>query len=94
MDPQIIIKKIRPVLKKHGVLKADLFGSAIRGDMKADSDVDVLVKMPDKATLFGVGRLKIDLEQILSKNVDVVEYEAVHPYVRDSIYASILPISL
>ena len=94
MDPQVIIDKIKPVLKKHGVLKADLFGSASRGKMKTDSDVDVLVKMPEKTSLFGVGSLKIDLEQALLKNVDLVEYEAVHPYIKDSVYSSILPITL
>lgn len=36
-------ERLRPVFRKHGVLRAVVFGSAARGDTSRRSDVDILV---------------------------------------------------
>jgi uncharacterized protein len=36
-------ERLRPIFRKHGVLRAVVFGSAARGDMSRRSDVDILV---------------------------------------------------
>lgn len=74
-----ITVKIIPILKKYGVSRASLFGSILTGKMTDSSDVDILVKMPLKATLFDILGIKVDLEEKLRRKVDVIEYEGIKP---------------
>jgi len=39
-DVDDIKKKIIPILESHGVKRAGLFGSYVRGEMRKDSDID------------------------------------------------------
>jgi len=77
--------KILPVLKKHGVLRARLFGSVVRGEASAGSDVDLLVVLPDGKTLLDLVELKIELEEILGVPVDVLTEGGLHPALRPRI---------
>ena len=77
-------KKIIPILEKYSVKKAALFGSYARGDFNENSDVDILIQ-PPKGMGLGFVRLKRDLEQSLDKKVDLVSYNGISPYLRDSI---------
>jgi len=85
-------KEILPILKKAGVKKAALFGSYVRGDNTRESDVDILIELPEDATLFELGGLKIDLEEKLQRKVDVVPYKSIYPKIRDSILSNQYPI--
>lgn len=40
-----IKKKIVPILKKHGVVRAGIFGSYARGEQNKNSDVDILIEV-------------------------------------------------
>jgi hypothetical protein len=81
------IEKIKeaaiPILKQHGVLKASLFGSWVRGDQKTKSDIDMLVEFEDGKSLFDLIGLEIDLEETLKRKVDVLTYDSIHPRLRD-----------
>jgi len=83
-----MIRQILPVLKQAEVKRAALFGSYVRGDNNENSDVDILVDLPRGKTLLDLIELKQDLEEILQRKVDVVEYGAIHPLLKDSILAS------
>ncbi len=87
-----IIQQIIPVLKQAEVRKAALFGSYVRGDNNEDSDVDILVDLPREKTLLDLVGLKQDLEEVLQRKVDVVEYGGIHPLLKDSILASQYPV--
>lgn len=80
-----IKNRIIPVLKKYGVKKAALFGSIVRGESTEDSDIDILVELPDTATLLELAALKIELEEILKKKVDVLTYDSLHHLLKDKI---------
>ena len=80
-----IQKKIIPVLKRHGVRHAGLFGSAVRDEMKKTSDVDILVELQPDKSLLDLVALKLDLEEALGKKVDVVEYSTIHPFLEKKI---------
>jgi len=67
------------------VKKAALFGSQARGDAKKNSDVDLLVDVPESFSLFDLGGLKIDLEQALKKKVDLLTYDSIHPLLKNII---------
>lgn len=85
MTIQNINTKIIPVLKSQGVLKAALFGSHATGEAKSDSDVDLLVELADDKSLLDLVGLKLELEDVLRKKVDVLTYDAIHPLLKDII---------
>ncbi|MBU3979533.1 nucleotidyltransferase family protein [Patescibacteria group bacterium] len=84
--------KALPVLKKADVTKAALFGSYARGDNKKDSDIDILIDLPRGKTLLDLIGLKNNLEKILKKKVDIVEYEGIHPLIKNSVLKYQYPI--
>lgn len=82
---QTIKTNILPILKKHGVTKAGIFGSYARGEQKADSDVDFLIKIKDSASLTDLIALQNALQKRLRKKADVVEYEVIRPELKERI---------
>jgi predicted nucleotidyltransferase len=87
-----IQRKALPVLTRYGVKRAALFGSIVRGEARARSDVDLLVDMDRPIGLFRFVGLKQDLEKALGRKVDVVEYGAIKPVLRDRILGEQVPI--
>jgi predicted nucleotidyltransferase len=77
--------KITIILEKHGVKKASVFGSYARGDEGDDSDIDLLVDLPDEYSLLDVAGLKVDLEEGLGRRVDLVEYGNIKSNIRDRV---------
>ena len=62
------------VLKQYPVKRALLFGSAARGDMTEQSDIDILVEfLPDTRGLEFFG-LRVDLEEALDRSVDLLTF--------------------
>lgn len=49
-----------------------IFGSALRGDDREDSDLDLLVDALPGATLFDLGGLQMELEELLGARIDLV----------------------
>lgn len=82
---QQIKEQIIPILKQAGVLRCSVFGSLVRGETHAESDVDVLVELPKEKTLFDFVDLKLSLEEVLNKRVDLVEYETIKPQLKTTI---------
>lgn len=72
-----IAKIAVPLLKKNGVTKAGIFGSYARGEVKKRSDIDFLIKMRKGKSLLDLSRLKIQLEDSLKRDVDLVEYSII-----------------
>jgi predicted nucleotidyltransferase len=73
------------VAAKHGVSDIRVIGSVARGEEGPDSDLDLLVHLPEGASLFAVGRFKQDLEELLHVDVDVVPDDGVKPRLRANI---------
>ena len=84
--------KVLPILKHADIKRAALFGSYVRGEQKNTSDIDILVDLPNNATLIDLVGLKLDLERVLKKKVDVVEYAGLKPRIKDSILQQQIPI--
>jgi uncharacterized protein len=59
--------------------------------LRANSDVDFLVDLESGRSLLDLGGLLTDLEVLLGANVDVVESESIHPYVRSRVLAEAIP---
>jgi len=80
-----IRQKILPVLRRHGVKKAAVFGSFARGEGKKDSDLDLLVELGSEKSLLDLASLKVELEESLKMRVDVLTYNSLHPLLKGSI---------
>lgn len=80
-----IENKILPVLRKYHVRRASLFGSVVRGEITEESDIDLLVELPETASLLDLAGLKIDIEELLGRNVDVLTYDSLHPLLKSRI---------
>ena len=77
------IKQITiPILKKYGVERASLFGSAARGEDGSESDIDILVSIKKPIGLFEFMGLQFALEEALKKRVDLVSDRAVNQYIK------------
>ena len=85
MELKDIKNKIIPVLKRYDVKRAAIFGSFVRGEQREDSDIDILVEFEGKKSLLDLVGLKIELEEVLGRNVDVLTYNSLHPLLRDRI---------
>ena len=87
MSTQIeeIKRKILPVLQPYGVKRVGLFGSYVRGEMREDSDIDILVEIEKDISLLDFVGLKLEIEEALGKKVDLVEYNTIKPLLRERI---------
>ena len=87
MDKKIerIRMKALPILKRHEVIKAGIFGSYARGENKKNSDVDFLIKFKGKKSLLDLVGLKIELEEKLKTKVDVLTYKSIYLPLKKSI---------
>lgn len=77
--------KVIPVLKRYGVKKAAVFGSVMRGEATTGSDIDILVEIRNDMSLLDFAGLKIEIEEALGKDVDLVEYSTIKPLIKDRI---------
>jgi predicted nucleotidyltransferase len=77
------IQEHRAQLQALGVRRLGLFGSYVRNEPTAESDVDVLVEFePGQKTFDNFMRLAFLLEDVLGRPVEVVTAEALSPYLR------------
>lgn len=73
--------------RRWRITELALFGSVLRSDFGANSDIDVLLSFADEAswTLFDLVRMKEELSGILGRQVDLVTrrgIEASRNYIR------------
>jgi len=73
------------VLKKYGVKRAALFGSIVRGEAIQDSDIDLLVEFEGRKSLLDLVGLKLELQELLGREVDVITYKSIHPLLKERI---------
>lgn len=83
-----LIPKIRNFMKSQPILRAWLFGSCSRGEETSASDIDILVDFDHSngiVSLFKMGGMLMDLEDLLGHRVDLVDRECVLDFAKESI---------
>jgi predicted nucleotidyltransferase len=77
------IQSIKDFFSGQPVLKAYLFGSYSRGEETDESDIDLLVEL-DYSQPIGLEfiQMQIDLQQLLSKKVDLVSARGLSKYIK------------
>lgn len=86
METKEVQEIVANYFKNQPVLKAWLFGSFARGEQREDSDVDIMVVLDSNAHvgLFKLSGMRLELQDILLKNVDLVTEKGLLPFARES----------
>ncbi len=94
MTPTIeeIRRKVAEPMSRRGVVRVSIFGSVARGEATAGSDVDFLVEFEKGRTLVDLSGLRLDLCEILGRDVDVATPGSLHPKLRDRILRELVPV--
>ena len=84
---QKLILLIANYFKTQPVLKAWLFGSYARGEEKPWSDMDILVQYDRNQPigLLKIASMQVDLEDLLGREVDLVEDGTLRPWAVESV---------
>ncbi len=95
-EVDIYIKKLQemlPELKKKYPLKyIGVFGSYVRGEQSASSDLDILVEFNGSITLFGYARLENELSDKLGVKVDLVSKTALKPRIGKHVLSEVVEV--
>jgi len=78
-------RQILEIAERHGVSRVRIFGSLARGETGPISDVDFLIDVEGPTSPWFPGGFVAELETLLGCHVDVVEAEALHKRLRESI---------
>ena len=82
-----LTKQISDYFATQPVLKAWVFGSYARGEQREDSDIDIMI-VPDydaHVGLFLLSGMRLDLQDILGKKVDLVTEKGLMSFARPSV---------
>lgn len=76
----------------HGCRNVRVFGSVATGESNLSSDVDFIVDLDRGRGLLDLGGLLSDLHDLLGVDIDLVESESIHPYIRDRVLSEAVPL--
>lgn len=87
--PEVLLKAAAPILKavaaEHGYTRLAVFGSVARHEAREDSDIDLIVEAPEGTSSFGFVRFKQLIEQVLGRDIDLIDYGGLKPRMDDDI---------
>ena len=90
-DLVIKLKELRPMIAaRYKAKEIGLFGSFVRGEQSATSDIDVLVEFEEEADLFDLVGLALRLEEELQRKVDVIPKRALREELRESVLQQVV----
>src|ERR1700730_11594987 len=86
-DTQVDEAMLADLCRRYQVRELSFFGSAARGEMRPDSDIDFLVEfLPDaEIDLVDYAGLMLDLSHLLGRTVDLVSKNGLKPLIRTSV---------
>ncbi|MEQ8961200.1 MAG: nucleotidyltransferase family protein [Coleofasciculus sp. C2-GNP5-27] len=87
IDERLLTKResILQTAAKYGAYNVRIFGSVARGEADANSDIDFLVEMEPGRSLFDLGGLLMDLQELLGCPVDVVTEKGLRKRIRERV---------
>jgi predicted nucleotidyltransferase len=84
--------EILRIAAEHGARNLRVFGSVARGDAGPESDLDILVDLEDGRSLFDMGGLLMDLQDLLGCKVDVVTERGLRDRIRARVLREAVPL--
>jgi uncharacterized protein len=77
-----LAEKIVRYLRPYNPQKIGVFGSYVRDEATAASDLDILVAFKDQKTIFDLIGIEMELSELLGVKVDLVTEASVSPYLK------------
>lgn len=85
--------RLREICERYGIARLDVFGSASRGDLRPESDIDLLYTLVPGARLgWEIEDLSDELALIFQRPVDLVAERAVNRHIRDRVLNEARPL--
>lgn len=85
-------EQILSLARKNGAYDVRVFGSVARGEARADSDIDFLVKLEAGRSLLDLARFLRELQTLLGMPVDVVTEAGLRPRIRPQVLKDARPL--
>lgn len=83
---------VRAAARRFRTANPRIFGSALHGTDHDGSDLDLLVDALPGATLFDLGGLQVELEELLGVSVDLLTPSDLPPRFRARVLAEAVPV--
>ena len=83
-DARVDENKLADLCRHYGVRELSLFGSAVRGEMRPGSDIDIMVEF-DPGARIGIIKfesLSEDLEALVGRKIDLVTKRGLKAWIR------------
>lgn len=84
--------QILALAARHGASNIRVFGPMAHGTADRHCDIDFLVDMEKGRSLFDLGGLLMDLQQLFERNVNVFTESDLHWFIKDRILSEAKPI--
>lgn len=84
--------RIREIALSHRVVDVRVFGSVLRAEDDADSDLDLLVEPTAQTTLMDIGAIRYELKKLLGFEVDVLTPNGLPPHFREQVLREAMPV--
>ncbi len=85
-------ERILAIATANGATNVRVFGSALKGSDRPDSDPDLLVNVPPGTSRLRIVGLKVAIEDALGVGVDLCIERELHPQRKDGILAEARPL--
>ena len=85
-------RRVLATARAYGARDVRVFGSVARGTDGPDSDIDLLVELPEAVSLFTLARLERDLAELLGAKVDVVPSGSLRSNLADQVLSEAVPL--
>jgi len=82
--------EIAAFCRRHGIRRLRLFGSALRGDFRDDSDVDFLVEFEQgtRVGLLAIAQMELELGEMVGRKADLRTAGELSRYFRQDVLDS------
>ena len=80
------------IATRRGASNVRVFGSVARGEADSKSDIDLLVDLEPGRSLFDLGGLLVDLQDLLGHKVDVVTERGLRERIRAHVLREAIPL--
>ncbi len=85
--------RLAELCRRHGIARLALFGSAARGQLDAETDIDLLVEfVPGRRVGLRFITVQEELEALIGRKVDLNTRAFLSPYFRDRVVAEAVPL--
>ncbi|HSV26589.1 MAG TPA: nucleotidyltransferase family protein [Sedimentisphaerales bacterium] len=87
LEQKLPINKLTDFCKRNHIRKLSVFGSALSGRLRPDSDIDILIEFEQDRTpgLFSIVRMEMELGEALGRKVDLRTPDDLSQYFRDEV---------